>query len=120
MIRKTAIAAFLTLTLCGSVLEAASPQTLSKCTVQTKQLILQKGRSLRLTGTALGRGSVEYHVKLKVDTSLEFKLTTANRLKLNIYLLDPPTVISKGSETWAGTLLKDNEYTLAINNCSGR
>ena len=120
MIRTPAIVAFLVITFSANLLGEATPQTLSKCTVQKKQLILPKGRSLRLTGTALGRTSVEYHVTPKLDTSLEFKLTTANHLNLSIYLLDPPTAISKGSETWSGTLLKGSEYTLAVNNCSGR
>jgi len=119
MIRTTATAAFLLITFSAS-LGTAAPQTLSKCTVQTRQMILPKGRSLRLTGTALVRGSVEYHVKPKVDTSLEIKLTTANHLPLNIYLLDPPTGLGNGSDTWQGTLNGGNEYTVAINNCSGR
>ncbi|HEX3145483.1 MAG TPA: hypothetical protein VHQ64_16030 [Pyrinomonadaceae bacterium] len=120
MIRTTATAAFLLVILSVSLSGAAAPQTLSKCTVQTRQLILPKGRSLRLTGTALVRGSVEYHVKPKVDTSLEIKLTTADHLPLNLYLLDPPTAQGNGTDTWQGTLSGGSEYTVAINNCSGR
>lgn len=120
MIRTTGIAAFLVITFSASLLVAAAPQTLSKCTVQSKQVILQKNRPLRLTGVVAGRGTIEYHFKAKVDTSLDIKLTKTNHLKFDVYLLDPPTAISKGSETWSGMFSKDREYSLAINNCSGR
>jgi len=99
----------------------SAPQTLTKCRVQSKQLILQKSQKpFRLAGTVLSKGSNEYHLKVKSDLNTGIRLTANSHLKFDIYLLDPPTVITKGVDNWSGTFSNEKEYVLAVSNCSGK
>ena len=99
----------------------SAPQTLTKCRVQSKQLILQKSQKpFRLAGTVLSKGSNEYHLKVKSDLNAEIQLNANSHLKFDIYLLDPPTVITKNVDNWSGTFSSEKEYVLAVSNCSGK
>src|SRR2546422_2188942 len=122
MIREISALTFAFLTIVGLMSGVSSaPQTLTKCKVQSKQLILQKSqRPFRLAGTVLSKGSNEYHLKVKSDLNAEIRLTANNHLKFDIYLLDPPTVITKAVDNWSGTFSNEKEYVLAVSNCSGK
>lgn len=99
----------------------SAPQTLTKCKVQSKQLILQKfQKPFRLAGTVLSKGSNEYHLEVKSDLNAEIRLTANGHLRFDIYLLDPPTVITKSVDNWSGTFSSEKEYVLAVSNCSGK
>ena len=111
--------AFLTIVALTSGVFSA-PQTLTKCKVQSKPLILQKSqRPFRLTATVLSKSTNEYHVKVKSDLNADIRLT-GSQVKFDIYLLDPPTVIVKNVDYAAITFSQDKEYVLAVSNCSGK
>ena len=98
----------------------ADKRTLKECRIQTQRLTLQPGQKpLRLAGTALKTGTVEYHLKVKSDLTVDVQLKTDSQLTLDIYSLVPPTPIQKKVAQWSGPLSKSNEYTLIVNNCSG-
>lgn len=109
---------FLTIVAPGGVLSA--PQSLTKCKVQSKKLPLQKPpKASRISGTVLSKSTTEYHLTSPSDLNAEIRLTSSSQLKLDIYLLDPPTAIQKRVTEWSGKLSANKEYVLAVNNCSG-
>ena len=121
MSRKIIVLNFVFLTIFGLTTRGFStPQTLTKCKVQSRPLILQKSlKPFRLAGTVLGKSTNEYHVKVKSDLNADIRLT-GGQLKFDIYLLDPPTVITKSADNWSGPFSSEKEYVLAVSNCSGK
>ena len=98
----------------------SAPQSLKRCKVVSKQLTLRKGQKLRLTGTALNGGTVEYRTKTNSRISADITLTADGGPKLDIYMVDPPTVIVKNTDKWSGQFEEYKEYTLVVNNCSSK
>ena len=98
----------------------ADKRVLKECRIQTQKLTLQPGQKpLRLAGTVLKTGTMEYHLKVKSDLTVDVQLKTDSQLTLDIYSLVPPTPIQKKVAQWSGPLSKSNEYTFIVNNCSG-
>jgi hypothetical protein len=98
----------------------ADKRTLKECRIQTQKLLLQPGQKpLRLAGTVLTKGTVEYHLKVKSDLKVDVQLKTDSQLALDIYSLVPPTPLQKKVAQWSGSLSRGNEYTFIVNNCSG-
>src|SRR5438874_7870595 len=93
-------------------------QTLTKCIARSKPLIVQKGRPLKLTSMAPGRSTIEYHVKSKTDMNVNIKIANS-QLKLDIYSLEPSTLLKKSVDNWPGRFSGGKEYVLVVNNCSG-
>jgi hypothetical protein len=111
---------FLFLTIVAPGVIFSAPQTLTKCNVQPRKLSLQKtSKLLRVSGTVLSKGTNEYHLQVQSDLTAKIRLTSSSQIKLDIYLLDPPTAIQKGVSEWYGTFSPKKEYVLAVNNCSG-
>jgi hypothetical protein len=114
----TLIFCFLIIVTPGGVFSA--PQSLTKCKVQSKTVYLQKtSKPLRISGIVLSKGTNEYHLRVQSDLKADVQLTTSDSLKLDVYSLDPPTVIQKRVDKWSGDFYANKEYVLAINNCSG-
>ena len=97
----------------------SASQTLTKCTAQTRQLIVQRGRSVRTSGVTLGRGTTEYHVKPKSDMNVNIQIANSP-LKLDIYSLGPSTLKARDVNNWSGQFSSGKEYVLVVNNCSGK
>jgi len=97
----------------------SAPQTLTKCTAQSRQLVLQKGRPVKAAGVTSGRSTTEYHVKPKSDMSVIIKIVNS-QLRLDIYSLGPSTLIAKNVDNWSGPFSSGKEYILVVNNCSGK
>lgn len=122
MTRKTLILTLVFVTLAGLASNVFSaPQSLKRCKVVSKPaLTLRQGQKLRLTGTVLNGGTIEYHIKTNSKVSAEIRLTADARLKMDIYLVDPPKVIEGNTAKWSGQFEEYKEYTLVVNNCSSK
>lgn len=94
----------------------SAPDRLTKCRILSKPLYL---KTTRIYGTVSSGSTLEYHLKTTSDLYPDIRLTNS-RLKLDIYLTDPPTVIKKGVAEWSGQFFGEKEYVLALNNCSGK
>lgn len=111
---------FLVLVIVGlPICNFSAPQTLTKCTALSKPLLLQKGRPQKIPGTAPGRSTIEYHVKMKADMNVNIKLTNSP-LTLDLYSLEPSTIITNNVDSWSGVFSSGKEYVLVVNNCSGK
>ena len=121
MTSRTLILSLVFVTLAGLASDVFSyPQGLKRCKVLSKQLTLRKGQKQKLTGTALNGGTVEYHIRTNSKVSADIRLTADARLKMDIYLVDPPTVIVRNTNQWSGQFEEYKEYTLIVNNCSSK
>jgi hypothetical protein len=111
------VSLFLTLVTPGGVL--GDSQSLTKCKIRAKKFYLQRApRASRISGTVLSKSTTEYHLQSPTDLHAQIRLTSASQVKLDIYLLDPPTAVQKRVTEWTGKLDANKEYVLAVNNCS--
>ena len=109
---------FLVLAIAGlPICNFSAPQTLTKCTALSKPLTLLKGRPQKIAWTAPGRSTIEYHLKTKADMNVNIKLTNSP-LKLDLYSLEPSTMITNNVDSWSGRFSSGKEYVLVVNNCS--
>lgn len=99
----------------------SAPQTLTKCKVQSKPLTIPRTQKpFPVTGTVLSNSRIEYHLKPTSDLNADVQLTANDPVKLDIYLVNPPTVIKKSVNKWSGTFSAKQEYVLTVNNCFGK
>ncbi len=110
----------LVLAILGSPLaNLSASQTLTKCTAISRPLNLVKARPQKISGMALARSTVEYHLKMKTATNVNVKLTNSE-LKLDVYSLRPSTIIMTNVDVWSSNLSPGTEYVLVVKNCSGK
>jgi len=122
MYRTKVIFIGILLAISGLASSKGSSQTLTKCAVLSRPLILQNSvKPLRLSGPITGNKTIEYHLKVKADLNATVRLAANDRLTLDVYLVNPPTAFSKNDKyAWSGRFSKGNEYVVAISNCSSR
>jgi hypothetical protein len=90
------------------------------CRLTSRALSLRKSqRPLKLTGTVLASGKIEYRVKVTSDLSVDVLLSRTASLRLDIYSLKPATRIETRVQAWSGQLFANNEYSLVLSNCYG-
>ena len=68
---------------------------------------------------APARSTVEYHVKLRTNASVNVRLTNSG-LKLDIYSLRPSKIIATSVDTWSGNFSSGTEFVVVVKNCSGK
>ena len=100
----------------------AGQTQLKACKIQSRPLTIKKtSKPLRLVGSVLRGGSMEYKLKSRADMTVEAQLTTADsKLKFDVYSLDPLEAMTKQQTYWSGKWLLDKDYVVAITNCSGK
>ena len=74
---------------------------------------------MKLTGTVLASGKIEYRVRVASDLTLDVQLSKTTGLRLDIYSLKPATRIDSRVTGWKGSLSASNEYSLVLSNCYG-
>lgn len=111
----------LTLAIMGWPLaDFSAPQTLTKCRAVSKRLPkIVKGRPRTVPGNAPARSTVEYRTKMTAAMYVTIKMKESS-LKMDLYSLDPSTIIEKNFEEKSAQFESGKEYVLVVNNCSGR
>ena len=118
--RRIVRSCFLFLAIAGlPIAEFSAVPDLTKCAARSKPLTLLKGRPQKITGLAPARSTIEYHVKTKAGMNVNIKLNNSS-LKLDLYSLEPSTMITNNVDSWSGRLSSGKEYVLVVNNCSGK
>ncbi len=113
--RRLAGFAFLVVALAASTAQAQSGQ-LRACRVTSRPVYLQS-RPIKLSGSLLKEGKDEYRVKVRSNSKVTVKLITSSPLRMDIYLVRPPTRLKTRVAEWSDTLYSDNEYLIVLNNC---
>ena len=118
--RRMVRSCFLVLAIVGlPICNFSAPHDLTKCAARSKPLTLLKGRTQKVAGLAPARSTIEYHIKTKADMNVHINLSNTP-LKLDLYSLDPSTMITDYVDNWSGRFSSGKEYVLEVNNCSGK